>query len=118
MDYDDARRATFERRRETRRLAVDPKVALIRRKFSRQHVDQGGLAGAILAHDRVHLSAAKSHGDAIKRDDAGEPFGDPGDLDDVVVAIRHGAPRDGPRRARTVAAARYFLATSAMLSLV
>ena len=119
VDDDDARRTTVQGRGESRRLAVDPDLALVRRKFSRQDVDQGRLAGAILADDRMHLSAAKSHGDMIKRDDAGEPFGDPGYLDDFVVTIRHGVRlATAHASSKAFVAERYFLATSAMFSFV
>ncbi len=72
-------------------VVVYQELALIRREFSRQNVDQGRLAGAVLADDRVHFPAAESNGDEIERDDAGEPFGHPGYLDDFVLTIRHGA---------------------------
>jgi hypothetical protein len=67
----------------------------------------------------MHFAAAEGHGDVIERDDAGEPFGDPGYLNDFVVAIRHGAHLATARApSKDFDAERYFLPTSAMLSLV
>ena len=60
----------------------------------------------------------KSHGHAVERDDAGEPFGYPAYLDDFIAGDPSWrSTRDGARVVQAFVAA-YFLTTSAMLSFV
>ena len=103
IDDDDAGGATVERRSEARRFAVDEDFSLARLKIAGEDVHQRGLAGAVLTNDSVHLAGAKADADMIERDDAGEPLGDPGDLEDIGTGRhrRHARARPGHPRGST-----------------
>ncbi len=45
-------------------------------------LDERRLAGAVLAHERVHLARPEGEVDGVEGEDAGEADGDPGHLDD------------------------------------
>ena len=63
IDDDDARGATVERRSKMRRLAVDEDLAFVRLKIAREDMHERGLAGAVLADDRVDFAGPKAHVD-------------------------------------------------------
>ena len=91
-----------------RRLAVNTDLTFARLKIAREDVHERGLAGAVLANDGVNFAGPKANVDVIERENAREPFGHPGDLDDM---------RTG-RHFRPVLADAYFLTTLSMLSFV
>ena len=91
IDDDDARSATVERGSKMRRLAVDKDLAFAWAKIAREDMHERGLAGAVLANDRVNFASAKAQVDMVERKNAREPSGHPGDLDDMRTG-RHLRP--------------------------
>jgi hypothetical protein len=91
-----------------RRLAVNKDLAFAWAKVASENMHERGLAGAVLANDSMDLAGPKAHVDAIKRKNAREPSGHPGDLDDMRTE-RHWRP---------VSADAYFLTTLSMFSFV
>ncbi len=69
------------RRGERDRLAVEEDLALVRPVEAGEDVRERRLAGAVLAEQRVHLALGRLEVDAVVRDDAGEPLGDPAQRD-------------------------------------
>ena len=70
----DAVRARLERRMERDRLSVEADLAVIRagRMDAVEDLDEGRLAGAVLAEERMDLAAPDAEVDAAQRLDAGE----------------------------------------------
>ena len=54
-------------RREAHQLAVEPQLALVEREGAGDRLDEGRLAGAVLAHERVHLAREHAEVDAVDR---------------------------------------------------
>ena len=67
---------------EDARLAGDGDGAAVDGVDPGERLDEGGLAGAVLSHERVDLAAAEAEVDAVEREHAGEADGDAGHLDD------------------------------------
>ena len=84
-------------------LAVDDDLPGVDRVHAGERLDQGGLAGAVLAHQGVHLAGEQPEVDAVQRLDAGERDGDPRHRDDgaapaVVTACRRSSSTFRPSR--------------------
>src|SRR6185369_11910260 len=62
-------------------LAEVAHLALVRLVDAGEHLDQRGLAGAVLADQRVHLARPQREADVVEGEGAGEPFGHPGHLE-------------------------------------
>jgi hypothetical protein len=62
-------------------LAVDRDGALVRLLHAVEDLHEGGLAGAVLAHQGVHGAAAHGDVDVVVGDDAGEALGDAAQFD-------------------------------------
>ena len=73
------------------RLALPEDLALVGRVRPGQHLDQGGLAGAVLAEQAVHLAGADVEVDAVERAHAGE------NLDDAAHLQQRGGGCGLPR---------------------
>jgi hypothetical protein len=73
---------------EAHRPTVDGDGALVGLLHPVEDLHQGGLAGAVLPAQRVHLAAAHAQVDVAVGDDPGEALRDPGEL--------HGAVGLGP----------------------
>ena len=56
--------------------ALDPDGALVVGVHAGEDFHQGALAGAVLAHQRVHFAAVEVEVDVAQRRDAGEGFRD------------------------------------------
>ena len=63
-------------------VTADADGAGIHRIDPGESLDEARLAGAVLAHERVHLTGPEREVDVVEREDAGEPDGDAGHLDD------------------------------------
>ena len=74
-------------RAEPHLLAVHADDALVRVLHAVEDLHQGRLAGPVLSAQRVHLTAAHPQVDVVVRDDAGEPLGDPDQLDGVPAVV-------------------------------
>jgi hypothetical protein len=61
---------------ELDRLAEERDLTLVRPVEAGQDVRQRGLAGAVLAQQRVDLAGRRLEVDLLVRDDGGEPLGD------------------------------------------
>ncbi len=81
--------------REHARLAGDDDRPAVDRVHAGEGLDESGLAGAVLAHERVDLAAAKAEVDAVEGEHAGEADRDAGHLDDRgdFGVRRHGGRR-------------------------
>ncbi len=75
-------------RADRRRLAINDDATLVRTVEPVQDLHQGGLAGAVLAQQRVHFTGTNVEGHGVVGDDVAELFGDADKLD----------PRDRPGR--------------------
>ena len=71
-------RQVGDRVRDGDGLAVDEDLALVGLVGARQHLDQGGLAGAVLTEQAVDLPRLHIEVDAVEGPDAGERLGDAG----------------------------------------
>ena len=93
---------------EDPRLAGDGDRAAVDRVDAGERLDEGGLAGAVLAHERVDLAGAEEEVDAVEREDAGEADGDAAHLDDRgdFGVRRHGASLTFSLRSGTSAGGR------------
>jgi hypothetical protein len=69
------------RRVEGHLAAVDGDGALVRTLHAVEDLHQRGLAGAVLAHDRVHVTAPDDDVDVVVGDDARKSLRDPTQLD-------------------------------------
>ena len=72
-------------------LAVDDDRPGVDRVHAGEGLDEGGLAGAVLAHQGVHLAGEQPEVDAVQRLDPGERDGDPGHRDDRAGRVLRGA---------------------------
>ena len=70
------------RRVDRQGLAVDHHVALVLRVQAVEDAHQGGLAGAVLPEERVHLAPAQVEVDVVVREHARELLRDPAQLED------------------------------------
>ena len=70
-----------DRGRERRRLVLPRDLAAVGLVRAGQHLDQRGLAGAVLAEQAVHLAGADLEVDTVQRPHAGEDLHDPADLE-------------------------------------
>ena len=75
------------------RLAAPADLALVGPVRAGQHLDQGGLAGAVLAEQAVHLAGPDDQVDAVERADAGEGLDDPAHLQQRLVVGGRGVAR-------------------------
>ncbi len=66
---------------EPDRRSADQNFSFIRLIKPRHHLDQGGLAGPVLAKQRMNLAPAHVKGYILQRMDAGERLGDTAKLD-------------------------------------
>ena len=76
-DHRDAGALRVARRMERDRLAVEPDLAAGRRRAPAMMFDQGRLARAVLAEQRMHLAGAQLEVDSVQRLDAGEALAHP-----------------------------------------
>jgi hypothetical protein len=90
VDRADSGRRCGAGRGELHRLALDQDLAGRRLVNARQHLDQGGLAGAVVPQQGMHLAAVGFERDVGQRDDAAEALAEVADLDQGRVA--HSAP--------------------------
>ena len=74
------------------RAAAQPDQAGIGPVHARQHLDQGRLAGAVLAEKGVDLARPDVEVDRIECERTGEAFGQPSDLEQRRLRVGH-APR-------------------------
>jgi hypothetical protein len=72
VDRADAQLLRRRRRGRAHRLAVQQQLASVGREHAGEQLDQRRLAGAVLAHQRVHLSGAQAQAHAVQRQHAGE----------------------------------------------
>ena len=86
VDRADAGRLRGRRRAELVLLAVDQHGAGVDRVDAGQRLDQRRLAGAVLAHQRVHLAGVEPERDLVEGADAAEGDGDVAHLDHRVAA--------------------------------
>jgi hypothetical protein len=106
VDRGHARRLRVARPMERDRLAVDLHRAVVVVEHAREHVDEGRLAGAVLAEQRVHLAVAQLEVDAAQRVHAAEALGDPAHAEQWR-ALAHGRLSSSCRRcANAVSAGR------------
>ena len=77
------------------RLALDQDLALVGLLHAGQDVDQGRLAGAVVADQPERLAALEVEGDALQRVDAGIPFVQIAHRDDRRRSSRSGLHLDG-----------------------
>ncbi len=82
VDRRDAGRLRVRGAREAAFAAGDDDRAGVDPVHAGERLDQGRLAGAVLAHERVDLALEKPEVDAVEGFDAGELDGDPAHLDD------------------------------------
>src|SRR4051812_48293071 len=61
---------------EGRPLALVPELAVVRLEDARDHLDEGGLAGPVVAGERQDLAAAQLEADLLERVDAAEALAD------------------------------------------
>ena len=86
IDDRDACRARLDRPTGLQRFASHQDFAArVRLVGARQDLHQGGFAGAILAHQRVHFAGGDAQGDVGQRFDAGKRLRDVAHLEDRVV---------------------------------
>ena len=62
----------LERAGEGTGSPAEPQFALVGPVHAGQDLDEGRLAGAVLADERVHLTGAQGEGDVVEGEDAGE----------------------------------------------
>ena len=74
MHQADPARQRVARRCERNRLPVEPQLAAIGLQFTRENLEQRGLAGAVLANDRVRLAGIDREADVAQRVDRAEGF--------------------------------------------
>lgn len=79
----------LERAGEADGFAAHAHLALVAPVHTGEHLDEGGLAGPVLADERVDLARAQGEGDVVQGDDAREP-----------LAHRAGFENGGPPRRR------------------
>src|SRR5207245_10786892 len=72
---------------------LEDDVAVRRREYAGDRVEQRGLPGAVRPDEREDLAALHIEGDVVDRDEAAEPLGDVVDAQDVVR--RGGRRSDG-----------------------
>lgn len=72
VDRGDAGLLGLERPGEGDSFTGEPQFALVGPVDAGQHLDQGGLPGPVLSHERVGLPGAQGEGDVVERDDARE----------------------------------------------
>ena len=87
VDHADAGGDGVARRVEAHLLAVDGDRALVGSLHAVEDVHQRRLAGAVLAHDGVHLAAPYGDVDVAVGDDAREALGDASQLDRDVARL-------------------------------
>ena len=75
-------------------LAVDEDAAGVRLVDAGHHLDQRGLAGAVLAEEHLDLAGADLHGDVVDDGDRAEGFAHPLEGEQCGLRISHGG---GPR---------------------
>ena len=74
-------------RRKIDRLAVDPDLAGVGDHRARQALDQGRLAGAVVADDGQHLARVQVEVGAVEADDAAEGLDQAAGLDDRLASV-------------------------------
>ena len=92
VDDDDAGRAAGERRGERRSALPSTRISPSSGcKVAGEDIHQRRLAGAVLADDGMHLAWPEIDRDAVERQNAREPLGHPGDLDQrrTISALGH-----------------------------
>ena len=92
VDGRDAVLDGLRRRRERGLLAVPGDGAGVGLVEPGEHLDQGGLAGAVLAEQAVHLTRSYVEVDAVQGPHAGELLDDAGHPEQRLVAGSHPAP--------------------------
>ena len=80
VDDLDALGARVDRLVEVLDRALEPDLALARRKVAGDDLDQRRLAGAVVAHQPQHLAGLEVELDALERLDRAEVLGDPAQL--------------------------------------
>ena len=101
--------------------AVDAEFAFGRLQVAGHNVHQGRLARTVLADHGMDFAWPETERNLVERKDAGEPFGDPAISTiskNVQRALRHARASRAPGCPAATLGAAYFLATSAMFSLV
>src|SRR4029077_14911673 len=71
-------------------LSLQQNLSLVRLVEAVENVHEGGLPGAVLTEERVHLALAHVESDVVVGDDAGKSLRDPTHLEDWLVG--HAAP--------------------------
>ncbi len=74
---------SITRRAEADGLALEDDGAAVGRELARQHAHQGGLAGAVLAKQRMNLAGAEIEIHALQRREPAEALVDSGHADEV-----------------------------------
>ncbi len=70
IDRADAQGARFAGRAYRDLMAVDQDLALVAANGARHDLDEGGLAGPVLAHERMDFAGLKAEIDVVERPDA------------------------------------------------
>src|SRR4029079_8175073 len=83
VDGRDALRARVARRAEAHLLSVDQQPSLVRPVGAGEDLDEGGLAGAVVAEDARHLARVHVGGDVLERDDVAVVLADAVNLQQV-----------------------------------
>ena len=81
VDRPDPELLRVVRRPEPHGRPVQPELAGRQRERPRDRLDQGGLAGAVLAHERVHLAGEEPEVDPVERGVGAEVDGRPRELE-------------------------------------
>ena len=68
-------------------LAVDKNVSLLRSVYAGQHLDQGGLTGAILADQTVDLTGSDANGHIFQCNDTRKTFGNIFQFNDIFAHV-------------------------------
>ena len=89
IDRADAERARFARRFDFDRTAVEADFALVAAHRAGHDLDQGGLAGPVLAHERVDFAGLNAEIDVIERPDAGKRLRHAEHFDPRRQCVRH-----------------------------
>ncbi|CAM5406999.1 hypothetical protein SCALM49S_08130 [Streptomyces californicus] len=87
----------LERAGEADGFAADAHLPLVAPVDAGEHLDEGGLAGAVLADERVDLARAQREGDVVQGDDAREPLAHGAGFED---GVGDGGPGPGGLRGR------------------
>ena len=101
-DHGDAGIEGLARRSDVDRLAVDQNVALVGLIDAVQHLEQRGLAGAVLADEADDLALVDGEADIVQRLHAGEGFRDVADFEDRLPSFHHSS-RERSRASATAA---------------